>query len=187
MLLFDPQLLSVVAIFFSAVSAIAAVCAIWQARQSAREARQAVRPYFLLEEPGIKPLQDSPPFRIQLTLRNVGGRIAASLEGRLYVTSAVDDVGPAIDTKFSVANDIPPTTPTPWYADSLVLSASCPPHFVILGIKYLDPLQNKTFTQSFFMRWDGAQDGKFQPDFVHACAAEKALLEKRYASVITQY
>jgi hypothetical protein len=183
----DSNFWAAISAIGGAVSAIAALCTIWQSRKSGREAREAQRPYFLLEAPGIKNLPESPPFRLQLTLRNAGGHPATCLDGRIYVVPAAPGAMPTIDSSFSVANDVPPNSPTPWYTDSVMLPQQCPPHFALLGIEYLDPLLNKRYSQAFFMRWDGVQNGTTQPDFVHVSKAEKVQLEKQFSSIVGPY
>lgn len=186
-LLNDANFWSAVSAVGGAVSALAALATIWQSRLSSREARDAQRPYFLLEAPGIKPLPQSPPFRVMLPLRNSGARPATQLEGRIYIAPVLPGAAPIMDIRFSVANPIPPNSPTPWYNDTLVLPTECQPHFVLLGIEYFDPLSGRRYRQAFYMRWDGVQSGKTQPDFVHVTAQEKTTLNSRFAEVIGPY
>lgn len=170
-----------------AISAVAAYVAIWHSRKANKEAVESQRPYFVLEAPGIKQLPNSPPFRVQLTLRNVGGRVAASLEGRIFMMPTQSNSRPILDVTFSVASELPPHVPTPWYNDSLELLAQVPPHYVILGATYFDPVLEKQYRQLFCMRWDGVQNGKFHPDFVHISKVERQQLEAQYASLISKF
>ncbi|MCV2352431.1 hypothetical protein [Paucibacter sp. Y2R2-4] len=122
-----------------------------------------------------------------LPLSNAGVRPAMQLEGRIYMTPVDATAAPLLDHRFSVANPIPANSPTPWYNDSLVLPREAPPHFVLLGIEYVDPIADKRFRQAFFMRWDGVQNGETQPDFVHVTSHEKAVIESRFSAVIGPY
>ena len=186
-LLNDPNFWAAIAASGGAISAIAALCAIWQSRMSARDAREAQRPYFLLEAPGIKPLPNAPPFRVMITLKNSGARPATLLEGRIFMVPVSTGATSTLDTTFSVGNPVPANSPTPWYYDSLVLPTQCSPHYILLGIEYVDPLPSRRYRQAFFMRWDGVQNGTAQPDFVHVSVSEKAMLAKRFESIIGPY
>jgi len=183
----DPNFWAAVSAVGGAVSALAALATIRQSSISSREARDAQRPYFLLEGPGIKHLPQSPPFRVILPVRNIGVRPATQFEGRIYIVPILQGVPPAMDLRFSVANPIPQNSPTPWYNDTLVLPDQCPPHFVFLGIEYIDPLSGRHYHQSFYMRWDGVQNGSTQPDFVHVTAQEKAIMNTQFSEIITPY
>jgi hypothetical protein len=183
----DPNFWSAVSAVGGAASAAAALATIWQSRLASKEAREAQRPYFLLEGPGIKALPQSPPFRVMLPLRNSGLRPATMFEGRIYIATVLPGGKPVLDIRFSVANPIPPSSPTPWYNDTLVLPPQLPPHFVFLGIEYADPLSNQRYTQPFYMRWDGVQNGTTQPDFVHVTAQEKAAINSQFAEIVGPY
>ena len=169
------------------VSAIAALITVWNSRQANKEALEALRPYFMLEAPGIKQLPSSPPFRVLLTLKNIGGRVANNLDGRIYIVDNQPNSQPVLDLAFSVANDIPPQSPTPWYNDTLQLVAQLPPHYVILGIRYQDPIMNQRLKQLFCMRWDGVSNGVFHPDFVHVSSSERKHMEQKIATVFGEY
>lgn len=169
------------------VSAIAALMTVRNSRQASKEALDALRPYFALEAPGIKQLPSSPPFRVLLTLKNIGGRVANNLEGRIYIVDNQPNSRPVLDLAFSVANDIPPQSPTPWYNDTLQLAAQLPLHYVILGISYQDPIMNQPLKQLFCMRWDGVSNGVFHPDFVHISSAEREQIEPKIAAVFGEF
>ncbi len=186
-LLTDPNFWAAISAIGGAVSALAALATIWQSRQAAKEATESQRPYFVLEAPGIKQLPNSPPFRVQLTLQNAGGRVATSLEGRIFLIANQPNAQPALDLPFSVASELPPHSPTPWYNDTLQLPAQLPQHYVILGITYSDPVFEKQYKQLFCMRWDGVQNGTFHPDFVHVSNADRQQIEAQYPSVVSKY
>jgi len=170
-----------------AISAVAACAAIWHSRKAGKETIESQRPYFVLEAPGIKHLPNSPTFRVQLTLHNAGGRVATSLEGRIFMTTKQPGVKPKLDLTFSVANEIPPHSPTPWYEDAQQLLEKDPEHYVLLGIKYSDPVLNVHYKQLFCMRWAGVQNGKFHPDFVHVSKEERQQIETKYRPIVSAY
>jgi hypothetical protein len=160
------------------VAALAATFTVYQAATAARKDREAKRPYFTIEAPGIKPLPSSPPYRIQITLQNVGAHPATALEGKVLFVDAALAAKPAHSFDFSVANDVPSGSPTPWYNDSLMLPDNVPPMYVILAVLYRDDIIGRTYSQAFYMKWQGVENGKTHPDFVHVSASEKVRIEE---------
>lgn len=51
----------------------------------------------------------------------------------------------------SISNEIPNNSPTPWYYDNLHLSENMPPKFIVVIIRYSDPILEKEFNQQFYM------------------------------------
>ncbi|CBE69247.1 MAG: hypothetical protein F9K13_06340 [Candidatus Methylomirabilis oxygeniifera] len=160
------------------VAALAATFTVYQAMTTTREDREAKRPYFTIEAPGIKPLPKSPPYRIQITMRNVGVHPATRLNGKILFVDANLATKPAYAFDFSVANDVPSGSPTPWYNDSLILPNDVPPMYVVLAASYSDTIIGKDYSQAFYMRWDGVKNGQTQPDFVHVSASERSRIEQ---------
>jgi hypothetical protein len=187
LLMESPNFWSAISAIGGAVSAIAALATVIQARKTATEARQAGHPYFTLEAPGLRSLPSSPVFRLILPLKNVGSRLAVSIEGRVFITAKTGNHDAILDHRFSIANTIPPNVPTPWYNDSVNLPTECPAHYVLLGIEYVDPGTGLRHRQAFYMRWDGVQSGITQPDFVHVNEHERSDIKARFASVIHAY
>jgi hypothetical protein len=54
------------------VAAIAAMVAIWQTKTMRTQELMARSPYITFTDAGIKVLPESPPYRIQCTMANVG-------------------------------------------------------------------------------------------------------------------
>jgi hypothetical protein len=167
------------------ISALAAMFAVYQAVTAQRAEREAKRPYFTIEAPGIKALPSSPPYRIQITMRNVGVHPAAVLQGKILFVDAALATRPAYNFEFSVANDVPSGSPTPWYNDSLMLPNNVPPMYIILAISYRDDILGRTYSQGFYMRWHGVENGQTHPDFVHVSTSEKVRIEKAVRSELT--
>lgn len=174
---------AIVAAISGAVAAIAASLTVYQAISASREDRESKRPYFTLSAPGIKPLPQSPPFRIQITMDNIGVHPASDLVGKILIIDRTLTSPPEFSFDFSVANEIPAETPTPWYND-VYLPQNVPPQYVVLAIKYRDPILKKFFTQIFYMKWDGVLNGQTQPDFVHVTVEEKATLQRHLTTVL---
>lgn len=155
------------------IAAIVALITVSISISSLQEANQSKRPYFIIEKPGIKALPNSPPFRIQITLYNTGIHPAINTVGNIVFFNKSLDEEPQYNIVFSVANEIPNNSPTPWYTDSVFLPTNLSPQYIILKIDYGDPILEQLYSQTFYMRWNGVQDGITQPDFVHVGIDEK--------------
>ena len=169
---------AIVSALSGAVAALAAMVTVYQAVTAARADREAKRPYFTIEAPGIKPLPSSPPYRIQITMQNVGAHPATALEGKISFVDAALAAKPAYTFDFSVANDVPSGSPTPWYNDSVMLPNNVPPMYVILAVSYRDDIIGRGYSQEFYMKWQGVENGQTHPDFVHVSASEKVRIEE---------
>ncbi|WP_263785300.1 hypothetical protein [Salinibacter grassmerensis] len=170
-----------------AISAIAALFTVWNARKSAEEERKNKRVFFTISEPGIKPLPDSPPFRVQITLENTGVYSATDVKGILLFVESDLSGDPDYSFEFSIGNVVDANAPTPWYNDGLHLPNETPPHFVVLGIKYLDVRLRKEFSQCFFMKWHGVTNGETHPDFVHVSIEEKEMVTEHLRDELAPY
>ena len=186
-ILSNEKLWAIVAAISGAVAAIAALLTVYHARTTWKEQIESNRPYFTIMKPGIKSLPQSPPYRIQITMENIGVRPACDLVGKIYIIDKNLKSGPQFTFDFSVANEIPAKTPTPWYNDSLLLPKNVPPQYVVFAIKYRDPVVNKSFTQVFFMKWDGVVDGHFYPDFVHVSIEEKQKIKDHLKDLLRDF
>ena len=171
----------------TAIAAIAALLTVYLATTTWKEQIGSKRPYFTITEPGIKPLPQSPPYRIQITMENIGVHPAYDLFGKIYIIDENLKGRPQFTFDFSVANEIPAETPTPWYNDSLQLPTNVPPQYVVFAIKYWDPVVNKSFAQVFFMKWDGVVNGQFHPDFVHVSIEEKQKIEDHLEDLLRDF
>ena len=142
-----------------------------------KEDRETRRSYFTISKPGIKQLSNGPPYRIQITFENVGQHTSTCLEGNIFFIDSSLQTKPESIIALSVANDIPPNIPTPWYYDELNLPKDMPKKYIVALIKYYDPILKKEFDQKFFMKWDGIQNGFTHPDFTHTNKAERERIE----------
>lgn len=73
---------------------------------------------------------------------------------------------PQFVSDFSIANEIPHDSPTPWYNDSVILPNNINPQYIALQINYYDPILKESYYQIFYMKWDGVKNGITHPDFV---------------------
>ena len=110
-------------------------------------------------------------------MANVGIEPARDLEGRIFMVDS-NLSKPLISTiDFSIGNDVANQTPAVWHNDTLTLGPEAPPFYVVLAIKYVDRKQ-KQHDQDFFMRWEGAREGKAKPTFRHATKEQRQELRQ---------
>lgn len=162
-----------IGVISGAVAAIAALFAIFLTYRSNKLDRESKRPYFTLLAPGFKQIQDA--LRLQITFINNGTHPAKKIKSEIRIFQ--EDLLKEVRIKIDIVNDIPSNTPTPYYNDDVVLGINMPKHFIYCVISYLDPILGKEFNQEFFMKWDGIQNGKTHPDFVHIDTNEKIIIE----------
>lgn len=166
--------------FWSAISSMCAVITVVIAFYSIRmtisdrkKDRETSRSYFAIYEPGIKKLPESPPYRIQITFSNIGRHPSDGLEGNIFFIDASLQSKPESIIPLSVANDIPPNSPTPWHYDNFIPPKNMPKKYIVVLIEYYDPILKKEFNQPFFMKWDGVKDGFTHPDFTYITKSER--------------
>ncbi|HAJ80472.1 MAG TPA: hypothetical protein DCO75_11955 [Fibrobacteres bacterium] len=157
-----------------AVAAIAALITIYFALSTINEEKYFKKPYFELEAPGIK-IQNanSQSYRIQITMRNVGIHPANELTGKIIIIDGSLTLKPNYIFNFSISNDLPPNSPTPWCQDNVSLPININTQFIVVYIKYTDAIFNKEYSQSFYMKWNGVQNGTTDPNFNHTSIDEK--------------
>lgn len=183
----DEKTWAIVAAVSGAVAAIAALRSINLTVSEQKELRESQRPYITIVAPGIKPLSQSPPYRIQITMENIGVHPVEDLYGKIIIIDKNLKGEPQFVFGISVANEIPTKTPTPWYNDGLNLPTNVAPQYIVLAISYIDPILNKSHRQTFFMKWDGVVNGQTSPDFVHVSKDEKQKIEEHLKIVLKDF
>lgn len=169
------DLYTMISAIAAAVSAIVALFTIINAVKNQRAERNKNRPYFIIEAPGFKPLPNN-SLRLQITFINKGRNPASNFR----VLIRIFDMNYLNENQiiFDVVNDIPPDSPTPYYNDGIGLPANLPPHFIYCEMNYTDNILNTNYSQRYFMKWDGVQQGTTHPDFVHTNKEEKIKIEE---------
>jgi len=169
----NDHLWTMVSSLSAVISVFVALYTVYLSVESKKDELIAKRPYFIIENPRIQQLQSSPPFAISITMFNKGIHSAKKLKGTiLFVKYDLTSKIPLFKFDFSVSNEIPSNSPTPWFNDSLYLPDNEPPCYIILSIEYVDSILNNGYTQEFFMKWSGVKDGEFSPNFVHTSIEE---------------
>ncbi|AET69453.1 hypothetical protein Desor_4011 [Desulfosporosinus orientis DSM 765] len=158
-------------VIFAIVSLISVYISLttWQTQ------REAARPYFsFIESPSLKVSNEA--YEFEFKFKNVGVHPATSLYSRTLVFEQNLSQRPILIDDYTVVNDIPRDTST-----SLLLNlqdkdfydkANINPHFIIIYLTYADPIVDKPYTQTIYLKWAGVIAGQPQP-LLHVEMTEK--------------
>ena len=169
----ESSYFDIISVVSGAIAALAAMIAIIITYRSNKQERESKRPYFTLEAPGFK--QIGTTLRLQITFINCGNHPANKFKGEIIIFQ--EDLMNGNKIEIDVVNDIPANSPTPYYNDSIGLSANMPKHFIYCEVSYLDPILLKEYRQKFYMKWNGVLNGITHPDFVHVNTDEKTIMK----------
>ena len=156
------------------VSSIGALAAIFFTFKTIRDQIKTSRPFFNIKEPGLlsTPNQVN-TFRMKIIYENCGLWTAYEVVLSIKMIETGFQQDPLLNVIFPLANDVPAHTPTPYYQDDLHLPINCPVHYIYSKISYKDRMLNKEYSQEYFMKWNGVQNGITDPNFVHTTQEEK--------------
>ncbi len=174
---------TVVSTVSGAVAAVAALLAVRQVSAARTQEHLAQRPYFSLSAPGIKALPSSPPYRVQVTLENIGVHPARDVAGRMLFVDK-ESMQTDYDLALSLGDDVPARSPTPWHNDTFRPKRNTPEKYIVVSLRYADPLLRRGFKQEFYMKWNGVKEGKIHPDFVHISRDERKRLSPQIAKLL---
>lgn len=154
---------SIIATIGTAVLAITALITVYITISGWKEEQEANRPYFTFKEAPEVILSDSPEFEIEFT--NVGEHPAVSLWSKCVVFSSDLESKPIAVDEYALVNDIPKNASATLLIelDALkeeVQKGKVPPHYIVIALKYEDPIINKSFIQNIYIEWSGMENGK---------------------------
>jgi hypothetical protein len=145
------------------------------------------RPIFSLIAPGIKQIPNSSKFRMQIGMENTGFHRALDLEGMVILIDQRFNTEPGI-VPFSVAGEIPPHSPTPWYSDPTRIPPNASPMYIVYAIKYIDAqARGIKYSQVMYMKWSGAQNGEAESDFVSVSNNERDYILSHMRALIEKF
>ncbi|MDP4126439.1 MAG: hypothetical protein Q8912_05815, partial [Bacillota bacterium] len=113
----------------------------------------------------------------EFTFSNVGTHPASSLSSKTLVFNQNLLEKPIFEDDYTVINDIPRDTTT-----SLLLNidhkdicqrANINSQFVIIYLRYNDPIIRRSYTQTLYLKWAGVIAYKPQP-FIHVESSERS-------------
>lgn len=157
------------------VFACTALVTVFITISSWRAQREAARPYLTFKESPVVDLKNG--VTIDFKFQNVGEHPATNLWSKTFVMAQTLNAPPVLTWEHSLVNDIPKNTSTtlvitPDASQFNAQQANIPPHYVVVFLKYEDPIIHKSYTQAIYLRWNGVKDAQAQPIF-HVEVQEK--------------
>ena len=154
---------SMIATIGTVVLAITALITVYITISGWKEEQEANRPYFTFKDSPRVIFEENLEFEIQFT--NVGEHPAVSLWSKSIVFSSDLDSYPIAIDEFALVNDIPKNASATLVIGldtlrGLAETGNVKPYFVVIFLKYEDPIIEKQFEQSLYMKWSGIVDKK---------------------------
>jgi len=166
---------SIIATTATSVLAITALITVYLTVAAWKVQQETTRPYFVLKESPKIELGNE--LSLELRFNNVGIHPAINLSSETVVFGEQLSAKPAYSSESSIVNEIPKDG-----ASSLVITIpndeiypkqlNINAHYVVVDLQYADPILNKSYNQTIYMKWSGVREGKLQP-IVHVQVEEK--------------
>ncbi len=141
--------------------------------------RESVRPYLTFHNSPEVYLEDK-HLIFSFAFYNIGFHPVASFHSQTLIVDYGLDDQPLHNDQFTLVNYIPQNTTT-----DLVIKIDLEPtnidyyninpHYILINLKYTDPILEKSHEQIIYLRWDGITEGNLQPIF-HCSIQEKDLI-----------
>ncbi|NLL51123.1 MAG: hypothetical protein GX248_00250 [Peptococcaceae bacterium] len=154
---------TMIATVASTVLAITALITVYITISAWKEEREANRPYFTFQDSPEVVDHESPEFEIKFT--NVGEHPAIGLWSKSIVINADLKTKPIAINEYALVNDIPKNASATLVIESDILKkqaaeGTVPPIFVVIVLRYEDPIIDEQFEQVLYIKWNGMEDGK---------------------------
>lgn len=174
---------TMIATIATAVLAITALITVYITISAWREEREANRPYFTFKESPQVVITDIPQFEIKFT--NVGEHPAVDLWSKSIVVHSDLQADPIAVDEYALVNDIPKNASATLLIEldrlrSEMDRGSIAPHFFVIALRYADPIIDKQFEQTLYIKWNGIDNGRMLPTN-HAEEPEKTAIEKYFS------
>ncbi|MDQ7092775.1 hypothetical protein REC12_04170 [Desulfosporosinus sp. PR] len=167
---------NIIATLATTVLAVTALITVYLTVAAWKVQQEAARPYFvLMESPKVDLGQE---INFELKFNNVGVHPAVNLSSETVVFDEQLAGKPIHHDESAIVNEIPKDA-----LSSLVMTLpdnaldfrqnDIKPHYVVVDLQYGDPILNKVYSQTIYMKWNGVEKGKIQPT-VHVRVEEKA-------------
>lgn len=154
---------SIIATVATAVLAITALITVYITVSAWGEEREANRPYFTFQE-SPKVVASDTPLDFEIRFTNVGKHPAINLWSKSVVFNSDLQSQPIAVDEYALVNDIPQNA-----SATLLISleklekeakaGNVPPHFVVIVLRYEDPIIDKYFEQIIYIQWNGMKNG----------------------------
>lgn len=166
---------SIIATVGTAIIALTALITVFVTLNAWKVQREAARPYLSLKESPQVEVKDGVQFEFKFN--NVGIHPAVNLSSQTLVFEQSLDQKPVHNERYDLVNEIPKDT-----SSSLVIaltpqeiglpSGNVSPYYLVVILQYFDPLINRKYQQTLFLKWHGIKDGKDQA-IVHVQVQDK--------------
>lgn len=166
---------SVIATMATTVLALTALITVYLTVAAWKVQQNTSRPYFVLKESPIVDLNNE--LSLELKFNNVGVHPAVNLSSETIVFDDRLSGKPIHHDESAIVNEISKDA-----SSSLVMiipsdeinpkQLNINAQYVVVDLQYEDPILNKSFNQTIYMKWNGVQEGKLQPT-VHVRVEEK--------------
>lgn len=166
---------TIIATAGTAVLAITALITVYLTIASWKVQQETTRPFFVLKEsPKVELGND---LSIELKFNNVGVHPAVNLSSKTIIFGEKLSAEPVYSDEASIVNEIPKDI-----SSSLVLTipsyeiyteqSTIEPYYVVVNLQYTDPIINRAYNQTIYMKWNGVWEGKLKP-IVHVQVEER--------------
>lgn len=173
---------SIIATIATTVLALTALITVYLTVAAWKVQQETARPYFVLKEsPKIELGND---LSFELKFNNVGIHPAVNLSSKMIIFDDQLSESPIYSDESSVVNEIPKET-----ASSLVVTIpseeihpkqpEISANYIVIDLHYSDPILDKTYSQTSYMKWNGVKEGELQPT-VHVRVDEKETILKYF-------
>lgn len=166
---------SIIATVGTSILAITALITVTVTLNAWKTQREASRPYLSLKESPSVQVQSG--LNIEFKFNNVGIHPAVNLSSQTIVFAQDSFEAPIHNDKYDLVNEIPKDM-----SSSLVIALdpkevdvsqpSVRPYYIVVHLKYLDPLIDHSYQQTLYFKWSGIESGGVQP-IVHVEVREK--------------
>lgn len=166
---------NIIATIATTVLALTALVTVYLTVAAWKVQQETARPYFILKESPRIDLVNELSF--EMRFNNVGVHPAVDLSSETIIFAEKLAEEPVYQDESSIVNEIPKET-----ASSLVVTIPCDQiypkqleisaHYIVIDLQYSDPILNKSYSQTIYMKWNGVKEGQLQPT-VHVRADEK--------------
>jgi hypothetical protein len=162
----------------TAVLAVTALITVYITVTAWKEEREANRPYFTFQDSPQVVNHESPEFEIKFT--NVGEHPAVSLWSKSVVVNADLQDKPIAMDEYALVNDIPKNASATLLIglDALqkqTAQGNVPPYFLVIMLRYEDPIIDEKFEQVLYIKWNGIEEGRLLAT-THAEEVEKQMI-----------
>jgi hypothetical protein len=161
---------SIIATVGTAIIALTALITVYVTLNAWKIQREDARPYLSMKESPQVELKEGVQFEFKFN--NVGTHPAVNLSSQTIIFEQNLQQKPIHNERYDLVNEIPKDT-----SSSLVISLEpeeidLNAYYIVVLIKYGDPVIKQNYQQSLLLKWNGIKDGKAQA-IVHVQTQEK--------------